>query len=241
MMQDLPWVCEAATASQEQRWNETQLAQPVTSPHIRFWCYRDAGLVLGCSQRGLMAKLSDDPMPVLVRHAGGGAVIVGPWMLSISVIVPPGHGLASKHILWGYQWLGECLAGVLRGLGVNAHAMPPQEVRAKLEAQTPDKRMDWACFAGLSPWEVVVDGRKLVGLAQVRRRTGTLITAGILTSPPDWALLCNSLAQPLTTVHDLVQRTTSVSEILGRAVEARDLYPAFALAVNEAMQGSNSL
>ncbi|MFN8108519.1 MAG: hypothetical protein U0Y82_01520 [Thermoleophilia bacterium] len=37
-----------------------------------------------------------------------------------------------------------------------------------------------ACFGGFSPFEVVgADGRKLVGLAQVRRRTGTLFQCGI--------------------------------------------------------------
>eukprot|EP01034_Spumella_vulgaris_P044296 gene44296-55086_t len=38
--------------------------------------------------------------------------------------------------------------------------------------------LGWACYGGYSPWEVVVGRRKLVGLAQVRRRGGVLLVAG---------------------------------------------------------------
>ena len=36
-----------------------------------------------------------------------------------------------------------------------------------------------ACFGGLSPWEVLAGGRKVVGLSQTRRRPGALLQAGI--------------------------------------------------------------
>ena len=37
-----------------------------------------------------------------------------------------------------------------------------------------------ALTAEVSEWEIVVDTRKVVGLSQVRRRTGTLLQVGIL-------------------------------------------------------------
>ena len=81
-------------------------------------------------------------------------------------------------------------------------------------------RLDWACFGGLSPWEVVdAQGRKLVGLAQRRRQTGALLVAGTLLSPPDWPLLCEAYARP----HDaalLRQRTVSCEELRGRPLSA---------------------
>ena len=43
-----------------------------------------------------------------------------------------------------------------------------------------------ACFGGLSPYEVTVEGRKCVGLAQVRRRHGALFqAAALLTWSPE--------------------------------------------------------
>ena len=108
-------------------------------------------------------------------------------------------------------------------------------VPAQALAKPANSPPHWACFAGLSPWEVVADGRKLVGLAQVRRSTGVLLTAGVLVSPPDWALLCQAMGKPLTDAMDLECATTSVSAYGGHAVTAHDVFPALALAVQQAL------
>ena len=49
--------------------------------------------------------------------------------------------------------------------------------RARAAAPRP---ADVACFGGLSPYEVLAGGRKVVGLSQARRRQGTLLQAGVL-------------------------------------------------------------
>ena len=50
-----------------------------------------------------------------------------------------------------------------------------------------DDAMRWVCFASLSYGELVgPDNRKIVGLAQVRRRNGVAICAGLLLNQPDW-------------------------------------------------------
>jgi lipoate-protein ligase A len=75
--------------------------------------------------------------------------------------------------------------------------------------------LKWACFGGLSPWEVVVGQRKIVGLAQVRRRTGVLLASGTLISPPDWPLLCDALGSDPADAARLRACTTSCAEELG--------------------------
>ena len=50
--------------------------------------------------------------------------------------------------------------------------------RARAAAAGPGAAAD-ACFGGLSPFEVLAGGRKVVGLSQARRRPGTLLQAGI--------------------------------------------------------------
>ena len=42
------------------------------------------------------------------------------------------------------------------------------------ELRTELRAADVACFGGLSPYEVLAGGRKVVGLSQTRRRQGTL-------------------------------------------------------------------
>lgn len=204
----MPAIAHAACA--EQVWNELQLEQPVAAPAWRLWVYDEPAVVLGCSQRRLMADARDDTdVRLLLRGSGGGAVLTGPWMIGLSVALPVAHPLASRGLMAGYRWLGELLAELLREqAGIAATALPPEAVRRR----APAGPLQWACFGGLSPWEVVVDGRKIAGLAQVQRRHGVLLVAGLLLDRPDWALLCTTLRQPCAQAVALAQGTTSWCE-----------------------------
>jgi lipoate-protein ligase A len=74
--------------------------------------------------------------------------------------------------------MGEVWTDALTGLGVDAHLVSIAEARtASAAGVDPEIRM--ACFGTLSPYEVTAAGRKLVGLAQVRRRTGVLLQSAI--------------------------------------------------------------
>jgi lipoate-protein ligase A len=76
-----------------------------------------------------------------------------------------------------YRWIGEVWAAALRELGIDTQATSIGAARA--DAQTLDRLLQRVCFGRLSPYEVVVGRRKLVGLAQVRRRAGALYQIGI--------------------------------------------------------------
>lgn len=187
------------SAAAEQAWNDAALAQPVAAPVWRLWRYAEPAVVLGRSQRGWLATttavadVAGASLPVLVRSAGGGAVLVGPWMIGLSAALPPAHPLAGDAPVAGYRWLGEAIAGALQHVGLgDARALSPETLRARGVVAAPD----WACFGGLSPWEVVLGERKIAGLAQVRRRTGVLCVAGVLVAEPPWERLCQALGRP---------------------------------------------
>lgn len=174
------------------------MAEPVTQPRFRVWTYRTPTIVLGCSQRARQAALAPQlPLGVemLVRPSGGGAVLTGPWMVSASVVLPLSHPWAQGRLPDSYRDLGQLHGEVLADLGVAAQALPEADVpaaNARLGAA-----VDWACYGSLAPWELVdAAGRKLVGLAQRRQRTGVLLVAGTLATPPDWTLLCGAMGQP---------------------------------------------
>lgn len=116
------------------------------------------------------------------RRSGGQPVLWDAGLLSLDVVLPPGHRLAGTDVTAAYEWLGRAVADGLGDAGVPARVVPIAEARAhaaRQDAQAVAARR--ACFGGLSPFEVVAaDGRKLVGLAQARRRTGTLYQCGIL-------------------------------------------------------------
>jgi lipoate-protein ligase A len=197
-------------AVHEQLWNEQQLAQPVTVPRFRLWRYQAPAIVLGCSQRRLLAQ-ADGEVPVLLRQSGGGAVLTGPWMLGLSVALPAAHPLARQGLVASYRWLGEAIAQVLQQGGVQAQALDPEALRAMPAAQR--TAVDWACFGGLSPWEVLAQGRKIAGLAQVRRASGVLLVGGVLLQPSPWRLMCEALGCDAADAKALAATTVSATEV----------------------------
>lgn len=138
------------------------------------------GLVLG--------RLAVDPaidreavaregVAVVRRSSGGGPVLWDGDLLALDVLLPRGHRLAGEDVVDAYRWLGEAIAEGLRAVGV-AGAQVIDIASARASRASPGPAAD-ACFGGLSPFEVLAGGRKVVGLSQARRRPGTLLQAGI--------------------------------------------------------------
>ncbi len=212
-------------ARAEQAWNEAALAAPVVRPAWRLWRYTAPAVVLGRAQRGRVAaataagRTGVQGLPLVDRQAGGGAVLVGPWLLSLSVVLPPDHPLvAGRSIAASYAEIGAAMAAVLAAFGVPA--LPAIGPAVRKAAPT----LSWACFAGVTMHEVVVEGRKIVGFAQRRQRHGTLLVGGVLVDPVPWSLLVDSVGPLLPVGGDgdvlalasgLARETVSMAEVLG--------------------------
>lgn len=138
-------------------------------------------LVLGSIQgaRGLASDVRTGGVEVVVRHSGGGAVLVDPphdvW---VDVVLPRRDRLWVDDVSASSRWLGETWADALGSLDVEAevHSGPP--VRAP-EASV-------ACFAGLCAGEVSIGGRKVVGISQRRTRAWARLQCVVRTGPPVW-------------------------------------------------------
>lgn len=140
---------------------------------------------------------------VVRRGSGGGPVLWDANLLSLDVVIPKGHALWTPDVVASYRWLGELLARCCAPPQAGARAIPPADAR---RANDPGLAA-LACYAGVSPWEVMVGDRKLVGLSQVRRAAGVVLQAGIVVratpdiaqllavDPPERALLGRSLPQ----------------------------------------------
>ena len=212
------------TIAQEQAWNHRQMLEPVAQPRFRVWTYGAPAIVLGCSQRRFEEEARARLAPgtdLLLRPSVGGAVLVGPWMVSCSVVLPLAHPWVQGRLPDSYQGLGRLHVDVLAALGVAAEALPPAQVDAANARTGPI--VPWARYRSLAPWEVVdAAGRKLVGLAQRRQRTGVLLVAGTLVEPPDWALLCHALGQSGDEAA-MRRRTVSCAQLSAQAPHAQHL------------------
>lgn len=150
-------------------------------PSLRWYLPARPALVLGRSQgpeRADLAAARAADIAVYRRTSGGGAVLIDPNALSLDVALPAGHPLAASDVTRAYEWIGAIWAEALHALGIpTARIIPTAEVRA-LPALAADDPLRLACYGTLSPWEVVVGQRKVVGLSQVRRRAGVIYPIG---------------------------------------------------------------
>jgi lipoate-protein ligase A len=214
--------CSLVTATEEQNWNTTQLKGHVTEAQVALWEYRRPGVVLGCSKRPteeMRAYSGKIDVDLVQRRTGGGAVLVGPWMMSASILLPLHHPLANLNIHETYRWFGESHAVALRSFGLESEVIKSN----KDPLVSADKKLDWACFGGRCTGELIVNNRKVVGLAQLRSKRGILLVSGILLYDPNWKLLCNVYGQPEDHAEGLHNETTSCERELGHRVAPKNL------------------
>jgi len=209
-------------------------------PAILYWSIADpAGLVLGFSQKETIinpAALAAGSLPIYHRHAGGTAVLVGPTLLSLDVILPADHPLVLPDLVESYHWFGETWVATLASLGVQTRVVPPAEAHAqralRREPATRDYEllMNRACYGTLSPYEVVVGQRKVVGFDMIRRRRGSMLQAGLLfswdTTPLAHLLGHNTEEQQLLR-EGLQKRAVGLDSLAGCVIESRDVIAAF--------------
>lgn len=140
-------------------------------------------LILGATQK------ADEPLKercrsfgtVLVRRqAGGTAVYASPHVLGLDIAFPAGDERLLPDVTASYAPFGAAWSLGLAALAIDSRQVSVSEARA---AATPPgmvgEALRAACFGALSPHEVVAAGRKIVGLAQVRRRSGSVVQSGV--------------------------------------------------------------
>lgn len=210
--------------------------EPESSPLICWSQAEPAALVLGFSQQESILNCQEvarEHIPVYQRRAGGTAVLVGPELLGLDVILPAGHPLVLADLVESYRWLGETWVRALRLLGIETRALPPHEAREqRARAKRPEflaceTVLGRACYASNSPYEVVVGQRKLVGLDMIRRRNGSLLQAGLLLhwntehlarllghTPAEQEFLRTTLPERAIGLDELTEHPAGIQEII---------------------------
>ena len=137
-------------------------------PVLRLYAWDPPCLSLGYAQPFMdaeTARLVERGWDI-VRRPTGGRAILHTDELTYAVIAPSSEPLLAGGVLQSYQRLGQALLAAFKELGL------PVEMKAQEEGMTRNRNP--VCFEVPSTCEIMMNGRKLVGSAQSRRREGVL-------------------------------------------------------------------
>lgn len=185
-------------------------------PVLRLYAWNPPCLSLGYAQPFQdvdLARLNERGWD-LVRRPTGGRAILHADELTYAVIGPARHPLLAGSVLESYRRLARALLAALRALGL------PAEMNE--ESLAADRSANPVCFESPSAYEITVQGKKLIGSAQARRKDGVL-QHGALPLAGDLTRIVQVLAFPDEAARQraaerLLARATTVERVLGRPI-----------------------
>ena len=163
------------------------VAKGRVAPTLRFYAWEPPCLSLGYTQP--LSEIDRERLAArgwdLVRRMTGGRAILHTDELTYSVALPADNPIVTADIVESYRRLSGALVAGLQRLGADPQA---------------DKRADGhrgastgpVCFEVPSHYEITIDGKKLVGSAQVRK-FGAVLQHGSLPLGGDITRICDAL------------------------------------------------
>lgn len=138
-------------------------------PTLRLYAWQPACLSLGHAQRVSEANIEvlDQQGWDLVRRPTGGRAILHVDELTYSVIAHQSEPRVRGGVLESYLRLSKALLDALHRLGLS-----PEANENPSENKPPEPNP--VCFEVPSNYEITVNGKKLIGSAQARRKEGLL-------------------------------------------------------------------
>lgn len=159
----------------------------------------------------------------VVRRATGGRAILHTDELTYSVIAPANEPTVEGSVLESYNRLAQALLRAVQTLEI-----PVEMKEGKVnESATPNP----VCFEVPSTYEITVNGKKLIGSAQARKKEGVL-QHGSLPLTGDLTRICQALvfeneAKREEAAQRLLERATTVESAMGVGVSWEKAQQAF--------------
>jgi len=193
------------------------IADGNASPTLRIYGWDPACLSLGRAQP--FSDIDQDRLSErgwgLVRRPTGGRAILHQNELTYAVIAPEDHPLMQGGVLESYRRISEALRYGLEQLAIEVEVQGSESVSEEARANP-------ICFEVPSAYEITVQGRKIIGSAQVRKRK-TVLQHGSLPLTGDLGQICEVLrykSEALTekAKQDLLERAATLETVIGRRV-----------------------
>lgn len=189
-------------------------------PTLRFYGWHPAALSLGYAQ-SYFKEVNEEVISKrgldVIRRPTGGRAILHQYELTYSVIAPEADENVAGTIIESYLKISQALLEGFKDLGIPV-AMAKGEMRDGDSA---------ACFDSPSWYELVVEGRKLVGSAQLRK-DGVLLQHGSIIFHFDVPLLFSVLKFPSEQVREkfrlsFMKKACALDEVWNRPFQMAEL------------------
>jgi lipoate-protein ligase A len=202
-----------------------------SNPTLRLYAWTPACLSLGVAQpyADVDASRLHSRGWEAVRRITGGRAILHTDELTYSVAGPADNPILAGSVLESYNRLAKALLRAVQELGMSVEMKEDVGQVANLSRANP------VCFEVPSTYEITVNGKKLIGSAQARRRDGVL-QHGSLPLTGDLTRITDALAfaddsSRADAATRLLSRAATIESALGRVVDweaaARALVRAF--------------
>jgi lipoate-protein ligase A len=150
----------------------------------------------------------------LVRRPTGGRAVLHEDEITYAVVLP--ESLLPAGVVPSYRRLADVFLAALNDLGVRGELKGPEG--------RPDR--SGSCFASASAYEITVEGRKVIGSAQVRRN-GVVLQHGSILLAVDYERQAGCLKGPSAIAAlDLRLKMAGLEEWLGQPVDPRRIIDA---------------
>jgi lipoate-protein ligase A len=190
-----------------------------SSPILRFYMWNPPGLSLGYFQKSGEVDLDACRKEGvdLVRRPTGGRAILHDREITYSVVMPVADGISTEiSVLESFKKINDALCRGLNMAGIPALLVPREK---RTDPAHPGNRKKAACFSSPSWYELQVDGRKILGSAQTRKK-GVLLQHGSFLMSLDREKLFRLFRFPsdekrAEALSESLCKMTSAEEILG--------------------------
>lgn len=202
------------------------VSSKLSLPTIRLFFWQPPCISLGHAQscKNLDLESIEKHNWSIVRRPTGGKAILHTDEITYSVIAPTDDVRVKGAILDSYRSIARVLLETLKCLGIQANA---DNVYAGDQAS----RHKPVCFETPSNYEITVNGKKIIGSAQMRRsevvlQHGAIPIFGDLTRIND-AILWESKEKHQEANQRLLSHATTLEQILGKVISFKNVQKAF--------------
>jgi lipoate-protein ligase A len=214
-------------------------------PTIRFYTFSPPAISLGFSQRinGFDTERYKRSGIDIVRRPTGGRAVIHDGDLTFSLIGSDDDPMLGGNILETYRKFSGIVAKTLKEVGLEAQLVEHQGPRIKIQESNKDqgpgtnyqtttsrvqstscKLRNPLCFSSTSKYELIVEGEKVLGCAQVRKEGSFLLQASLCVEDPlriemigkGYSPLPRSLSAILGTKVDVERIKYNMEENIGK-------------------------